>query len=83
MIFQIAIVERLFSIGLSQLIFIDHGENHSINNDGFKNFRYIKSQRITSVAWLVEKTDSRIKLGSINFRQDGGVNKGIAKESKN
>ena len=55
-------IELAVKVLWTQRMFVEHLEDDSVNDDGFKYLRDVKTERIAALAWCVQKRDGRIEL---------------------
>ena len=55
-------IEFVIEVLRPQRMFVEHLEDDSVNDDGFKYLRDVKTERIAALAWCVQKRDGRIEL---------------------
>ena len=66
-VFEIAVIEILFRIGFSQLLFINQGKYHPVHKNGFKDFRQVQGKGIPAETGFMEKADRGVELGPVEF----------------
>ena len=65
-IVQKTFVKFLIEMLGTQSMLVKYLENDTVNNNRLKNLRDVETQRVASLAWCMQETDSWIELSLMN-----------------